>query len=275
MKSLADLKSSGDINLPQNRIVFTGPPSGLSAYLQMENTSNDHISIDEVPLSQSNAKKNGLSITGSVRINATMTPGQKLGVAAKVILNQRLSPGSYEMEATIGGIGKTVLLEVQPFIRTEIDPSEVHFSGCTPGTAHRAHILCTNLGNIPLEIPDGSCLEEDYGDTLARAFGPTLLEPLRNNKADFMESLAESLKRELALKIKISIEESGSTIAPGETLPLNFVFTLPTIIDNKYQYCGELHLFDELLSYRIIRAIGEKSGKKVAAAPLPSKTEKE
>jgi hypothetical protein len=177
------------------------------------------------------------------------------------MVDEKTPPGEYESEVMINGVGKKVKFNVLPSISADVLPSRMSFVGCLPGARHVAEALFINRGNIPLALPEG----EIGGELTANAVCGSLTRVLRG-KGDAgataaLETFMADLKKEIASIPRISCEEAGRVVEPGESVRVRLVFVVPEAPAAKKTYEGEFNIYNQKLTYRIIAEVRTKPKK--------------
>jgi hypothetical protein len=134
-----------------------------------------------------------------------------------------------------------------------VNPGEVNFLGIEPGLSHRAEILVTNKGNIPVILPAGENEPELSEKIVLKCLSGAVKNSTDKSAPETLETFFSNIRMELENGVKVSFEKSGQSLKPGESVKLDIVLTLPVKITDQQQYEGFIKIFNDKLSYRIIK----------------------
>jgi len=249
--------------VPQDRLVFTGPPAAMSGSVLIENNTKDHIYISSMRLDPAGTHRAKKLPIDELLLNMELAPGQKRAQRVKLTLDASTPPGVYESEAAVGGVLKKLTLDIQPFVHVEVHPSQVHCVGIEPGMTHRVQVLLVNKGNVPLDIPAVDLMPTVSADSLCGCLAHAVQQSGEKGAMPALEVFTKKLRQELAEAVRVSVEEAGQIVAPGETVGIHLILTISKSSHAKQYYEGELKLLNQKLTYRIIAA---------AHGPAPGKT---
>ncbi len=252
MKTINDLKTSEGISMPQECINFIGPPDLLIGQVIFENTSNNDFHIPDLRLEHEKLKKLNDLRFEAFQVNSDLKAGQRLMQRVRISLDPQTLPAIYDMDVFIGGIGKKIKLIIQPNVSIEVNPGEVNFLGIEPGLSHHAEIQVSNKGNVPVNLPSGENETELAEKSILRCLTGAVKESANKSSMETLEVFFHKIRQELENGVRISFEEPGQSLNPGESTTLHLVFTLPSEIKDQQQYDGIIKIFNDKLSYKII-----------------------
>jgi hypothetical protein len=230
----------------QDRITLIGPPDSLTGVAVLRNTSDEHVSIrDAAPVSGGKSK----GLLQSLQIRSRFEANTEQAVSLSASLPSSLPPGEYDETVAIGGQPVPVRLVVQPRMRVEINPRSLHFVGTEPGTEHRAQLVLTNNGNIPVQVPSLRHATALDIDTLCSNLARAVREKGHEGSTATLDAFVKGIKKDMAGWFELGLDETWTIVEPGQALLLNLTVTLPDDIVVNRIYSGNFRLFDALIGY--------------------------
>jgi len=142
-KATATRKSPAKrIEKEQEPLIFTGPPSRLSADLTVANTGDRRLAVRGVTIVREG------SVDLDVQAAALVPPGATASLQVRLPMDPGTSPGDYPAEVHVAGIRRTAVLRVEPELAMRITPRRLL---AEPGT-HGVSIVAVNEGNVELTL---------------------------------------------------------------------------------------------------------------------------
>lgn len=127
---------------PQDPLIFTGPPSRLSADLTVANTGDRRLAVRGVTIVREG------SVDLDVQAAALVPPGATASLAVTLPMDPGTSPGDYPAEVHVAGIRRAAVLRVEAVLAMHITPRRLL---ADPGT-HGVSIVAVNEGNVELTL---------------------------------------------------------------------------------------------------------------------------
>jgi len=240
------------LQIGEEEIVLNGPPNKLTGQIFLRNNDSETLFIKELALSVSNNKK-GLAINepATIQFITSLFPGEERRHSIRHKLPADTPPGIYENTIEVAGKKKKIKMIVQQNMDIALSPQELFFHEVAPGKGHSAILSLTNNGNVPFTIPEikhTTTLDADY---LCRATSLAMREKGGEGFMIMMDALTKNVYKDMADWANISINESGKTLAPGESAQIELTITLPQNVDSKKDYFGNIRFWNETISYYI------------------------
>ncbi len=234
-----------------DEIVLNGPPSFLSGSIFISNKDADTLFIRDLPIGQAD-KSEGLQMAQQTfKLLTSLKGGEEKMHRVSHSLSPSTPPGIYESTVQVGGEEKKLKMIVQSNIEIDMYPLAFHFDGVAPGKSFDTQITFTNSGNIPFKIPDPKHVNAFDEDFLCRATSLAIREKGGDGYIATMDQLTKNVHKEMAGWAIVSLEESGRTVQPGETIQLHFKLTLPDNVDPGKDYFGSVRVWNKTLNYNI------------------------
>lgn len=126
----------------QDPLIFTGPPSRLSADLMVANTGDRRLAVRGVTIVREGA------VDLDVKAAALVPPGATASLAVTLPMDPGTSPGDYPAEVQVAGIRRAAVLRVEALLAMRITPRRLL---AEPGT-HGVSIVAVNEGNVELTL---------------------------------------------------------------------------------------------------------------------------
>jgi len=126
----------------QDPLIFTGPPSGLSADLMVANTGDRRLAVRGVTIVREG------SVDLDVPAAALVPAGATTSMQVTLPMDQGTSPGDYPAEVQLAGIRRAAVLRVEAVLAMRITPRRLL---AEPGT-HGVSIVAVNEGNVELTL---------------------------------------------------------------------------------------------------------------------------
>jgi hypothetical protein len=233
-----------------NEIVLYGSPDRLYAKIPFSNKGNERLSFKEIQLTHS--KDNTYPLPDSIEARITLRPGKDKEVYLKAKFPALTTPGTYESEATIGGVARKVKFVVEQHQALEIQPSKVFLEEALPGKVYNKVFIVTNVGNIPAKVRSfrhSVMLDNDYiCKSLSRAF----TQKCKEGFMDVLDAVVKTIRSNMVKTVRVEIKEAGEIIVPGASKKIHTKFTLPEDIEHDCSYSGDLKLVgNKKISYYI------------------------
>lgn len=256
-------KAHEKVHCGEKEIFLSGPPTQLHGHITLSNHASEAILVRELPMKRFG--KEALLQAG-LSLNAPLSPGENRRQSLNVSLPANTAPGTYRQKIMVGGEDKTLTMIVQETLEIELIPESLLFVGIAPGMSHTKEVVLANKGNVPFSIP---VLRHNMSldmDLVCRNLSMALKETPDGDSKATMDAFFKGLKKDLTDWIEVRIKESGTVVAPGESVVLHITFILPKDINPNREYEGDLRILDQLLSYIIIPGPKQAVVKKTAAA---------
>jgi hypothetical protein len=252
MKTITDLKTIAGILMPQENIMFSGPPSSLHGKVIFENAGNEDFHLSDLTLEHEKLEQLKELRFDAFQIHSDLKVGQRLLQTVRISLDQRTPPGSHELDVMIGGIKKKIILNIQANIRVEVTPGEIVLFGTLPGKSHHVSVQVLNRGNVPVLLPSGVFENELNDRCVIRCLTSAVKENPEKTPLKTLGAFFGNVKKELENSLIISVEKPEQLLNPGENAVLPVVFTIPSHIEAQKQYEGSIRISYDKLSYRIL-----------------------
>ena len=126
----------------QDPLIFTGPPSRLSADLMVANTGDRRLAVRGVTIVREG------SVDLDVQAAALVPPGATTSLQVTLPMDPGTSPGDYPAEVHVAGIRRAAVLRVEAVLAMRITPRRLL---AEPGT-HGVSIVAVNEGNVELTL---------------------------------------------------------------------------------------------------------------------------
>lgn len=234
------------IQIGDNEIILSGPPTSLTGPVVLQNSTDEQIFIRDLPMM--NAQNN----TTAFPVHTTLQPGEIKSKNIYYSMDPSTPPGTYEMNLQIGDSKRNVKIIVHENLLVQISPQQVVLEGIDAGYQHTKQILFTNKGNIALTIPNIKHNTLTDMDLICR----NLSQAIRSNGDEgiqkTLDAFTKGLKKDITDWVDISITEAGQVVEPGKTILLHLNITLPNDINKNFHYTGEIRMFDKSIRYTAI-----------------------
>jgi len=271
MKIITDLKASAGIKMPQESIIFTGPPDLLTGEVIFENKSGDDFHLSKLPLVHEKIKDLSELHFDAFQVNSDLNAGQRLLQSVRISLDPHTPPAVHEMEVLIGGIRKKIKMIIQPNVSVEVTPEEITLMGTDPGISHHTDIQVSNNGNVPVDLPSGEYNTELPGKSILRCLETAVRETSGKTATETMEAFFGNVRHEMESGVKIVFEKSGMSLKPGESATIGLVITLPVKADRREIYEGSVSILNDRLSYKIIGSVKTEQVRRTAKKTITKK----
>ena len=126
----------------QDPLIFTGPPSRLSADLMVANTGDRRLAVRGVTIVREG------SVDLDVQAAALVPPGATASLAVTLPLDPGTRPGDYPAEVHVAGIRRAAVLRVEAVLAMHITPRRLLAEPWT----HWVSIVAVNEGNVELTL---------------------------------------------------------------------------------------------------------------------------
>jgi hypothetical protein len=239
----------------QEELVVVGPPNMLTGTLHIENTSDEAVALQEIPLNRKMIEvttKKQVERNGSLRLMANLGAGESKIQKVFCSMDPDTTPGTYESEVALGSQKKKLTMIVQNHLSLSLNPGHFVLVGIEPGLKHTVQVQLVNDGNVPVEVPNlrhSTTLDMDF---FCRNLSLALRESGDNGSQAFLDCFAKGLKRDMAGWLELSVAEAGDWVEPGASKLLHLTLALPRDIHLEREYTGDIRIYDILLSYIII-----------------------
>jgi hypothetical protein len=250
------------VSVCQESIVLNGPPGSLSGRVRLRNDSAEHLILRNLAV----RTDKGAGLLGpEVSFRANLGPQSDVAESFSVSLSPTVPPGEYVEYLRIGAAEVPVRLVVQANVDVEVVPDDLYFLGIGPGVQHRAELLVINRGNVPVQVPNLRHSTVLDVDSICSNLSLAVREHGDEGSTATLDAFVRGIKRDMAGWVEIVVEEAYAIVDAGGTLPIHVTFTLPDDVDDKAEYDGAVRVFEELVTYRIVRL---PAGRKAALRTL-------
>lgn len=233
-------------------LVLVGPPDALSGSVMLRNEGEERLVVRGIAVKRGG--RSGGLLGSRLAVRTRLEPGARGLAAVSAALPSTVAPGEYLEHLEVRGKEVPVRLLVQPLVRVEVTPCRLDFVGIEPGLVHRALLVVSNQGNIPVEVPSlrhGMVLE---ADALCRNLTLALREKGAEGATATLDAFARGLREEMAGWVAFTVEEARQVIAPGESVTVHLSLELPKDVQANRVYEGAFRLLGRLVRYTITRA---------------------
>ncbi len=236
------------IDIPDQEIVLTGPPSNLQGNIRVSNPQDELLRVRGLALITTGATGESCE---AVRSSFRLKPGE---AALKTFSHQMATtttPGTYDRQIETGSVNHSVQLIVQPAVSISLHPLHLTFQGTSPGTPHAATLTLSNLGNLPFRIPSLKHTSMLDMDLLCRAFGTGFRGQANTGVTETLDEVTRNIKTNMTEWASMSVQEAGEVLQPGEHLVLHVQLTVPDDADSQRDYNANFRLWDREISVAI------------------------
>ena len=231
------------IGLGENEIILSGPPSSLRGPVILQNSTDEHVFVRELPL------KNAQNANTVLPLHTTLKPRETKSQNVYYSMDPNTPPGTYELNLLIGNESKKVTLIVHENLDVQLSPQDIVLEGIEPGLQHTKEILFSNKGNIALTVPAIKHNTLTDMDLICRNLSLAVRTNGDEGIEKTLDAFTKGLKKDITDWVDISIKEAGQVVEPGQTILLHLSITLPGDINKNYHYTGEIRMFDQLIRY--------------------------
>jgi hypothetical protein len=245
------------ISAGDNEVVLTGPPAELRGHLTLTNNNDEMVKVRALPVMQTGSEGSMGVAMAPLKFSCRLNPGEQKIESILHQLPLDTAPGTYESSIMVGGEQRKLKMIVQGLIDINIHPQNFSFLDSSPGKTHTATFAVTNLGNMSFQVPDVKHVTTLDMDFLCRAAALAIRNKGNEGYTQMMDELTKSIHNDMADWVHVSVKESGTIIAPGETMILNLELTLPKDVDAKKDYAGNVRFWDKEITYVIKSHLGK------------------
>ena len=209
-------------------IAVSGPPHNASAVVSLDPGGQRVVSVT-------------IQIAGGPAIyRAAVRPLGGGTSELRLKLPRETAPGTYTGQATVGGTQRTVVVEVQPVVRIQVQPKRTSFSSA-PGSRSPFKITIANAGNVSFDVPKSSAFDLDSADGQDRALGRALRATLGPGERR-VDRFFEELRDDHGGEARVLVAEGAGPLQPGESRELACMLEIPDTAQVGRSYLGAWQL---------------------------------
>ncbi len=234
------------LGFPDNEIILSGPPSSLRGSVTLQNSSDEHVYVREVPMKNANSADTAFP----VRIN--LKPGEIKSKNVYYSIDPLTPPGTYEVSLQAGKTTKKAKLIVHEALNIQLSPQHIVLEGIEPGRKHTKEILFSNKGNIPVTIPNIKHNTLTDMDLICRNLSQAIRDKGDEGIEKTLDAFTKGLKNDITDWVNVVIKEAGQVVQPGNTILLHIDIALPKGVNKNFHYTGDIRMFDKLIRYTAI-----------------------
>ncbi len=254
MNILTDLTDSNAVVLVQDILSFEGPPEYMTGEIEFQNVSQEDFYITELQIEYEELEELNSIRNDTFQVNAEIEAGQKLLQMVSISLDPSIRPGIVSLGVVIGGVNKSMTLNILRNLSIEIFPPELVLEGISPGKTLQSEITISNEGNVPVSFSLRGQQDNLDIKAIIRCLAGSVkktAEPAGQNANVALDSFFNNIKEELKRCVNVSFAEKDIYLAPGNSSKVKVMFTLPEIIEERQYFEGEIEILNEKLTYKI------------------------
>ncbi len=220
------------------QINLSGPPQNLHAVIQ-----NFPMAKSVIALTLTIGNETGIH-------RALVRPLGRGNSELRLKLPPQTAPGSYRGDVDLDGAGagesdgklRTIVVDVEPVTRVKVHPEQTTFD-MVASSKSGFNVRVTNLGNVPVDIPESSTLDLDDEQSQDGALGRTLRAKLSQGEQR-VERLFEELKASHGGEARVLVHTGAGSLPPGDSRALQCTLVAPDMIQSGRTYGGDWALGD-------------------------------
>lgn len=241
------------IECAEEEIILTGPPAFLKGVITLRNLSEEKVLVRDLAIQAT--ERSAMDVARhSLPIHSVLQPNETRLQKARIALHPTTPPGTYRFEVQSGKTMRPLTLIVQEHVRFTLSPQRFVLIGIAPEQVHEKEILLTNLGNVPITIPNIRHNTTLDMDLICRNLSLAIRDTGAEGIEATMDALVKGVRKDMVDWLEIAIQEAGETLAPGAAKLLHISFKLPKDINPRRVYEGDIRFLDNFLTYRILPA---------------------
>lgn len=234
----ATLHFAGPADTP---LRFAGPPKGLTGTVPLINHGTEKRKIQSIAVKSDRLLGEARQPLREMPFYARLYGGEQASVAAKLVLDPRTPPGTYDLELTMGSKTLAATAYVTEVVDLRANPLGITILA-GKATSYTRTFVIENAGNVPL--PTGAQCDEPLFE--ASDLFSSFLVGLAKGDRHSAESMAKGFLREWAdlAAGTLTIKREATILEPGEKRTINVEFQLPSSLKPLHHYRTNLQLYN-------------------------------
>ncbi len=228
------------VGIESETLLLSGTPPICTGEIALRNLTGEKVRVKQLP-----ARFDSAAIgTVPLRVFARLAPHETSRVPAHVVIGRATPAGTYSAAIDVGG-GKQAraVLRVFESHRTRVVPQPLELRGA-PGEQLRGEFVVENRGNVVQRIPRHAMVFLEELDWLGRSVVHALREATRDEGVvRVLDRLVLELKDTMMPTTPVTLTSAAQKLAPGQSVPVEFEFTLPAAIVKDRRYRAFMKLF--------------------------------
>jgi hypothetical protein len=249
--------------------IFRGKPPFLSGQLELINHSDEKLKVRAIrtgpagPVSGTAKSKSASTVElGEIRLAARLLPGERVRVAAHLVVDPSTPPGSYAADLDLDRQRERMIVHVFEKHSVVLVPKTLELRGA-PGDVLRHLLVVTNRGNVKHTFPEVALVHLEERDW----FGRSLVYALRETAEDdgyqrYLDRVVREMRRTDMPPARVRIHSDVSELAPGATAEVELELTLPDRLIKGRSYTRTIPFMSTSLTFRVVCNGAAKSKKR-------------
>jgi hypothetical protein len=270
----------------QKPIHLIGTPGSLSGRLRLNNAGPDKAVLRAALLrtaeqvageKRAAARGPAIAIEGTAQITAVLRPGQSADVPVRARIDPHTPPGEHQATLVLGAFSYPAILHVEETIDFSMSPDRVLVDNLPGSRAHK-RVTFVNHGNVPLRIGRIGAVPLDDEMAVCRTIRATLANAGKSETFNewFTAYLREGKKQlEKSGLLWVEADSGPIDIAPGATVPVDFMVRIPDTLDPGGRYLAIANIYDSNLHFQLVPTGDTRPSRPVPDAPTRSEGTRE
>ena len=232
----------------KTRLLFAGPPAGLTGAIPLINETDTKLKLRSVSLKSSTLKGAAKLPLGEMPFFAKLYPGEQASIPGTLSLDPTTPPGDYQFELTIGSKTMAADAHVEEVVDLRMTPSRITILAGSETTYTRTFVA-ENAGNV--DLPTGAQCEAPIYDSF------DIPSAIVSGIKESDKSTVEAMVKNILLNIgdlqagTLITRRDAITLHPGQKLSVDVSFDLPAELKPLRHYHANLQLYNATLSVDI------------------------
>lgn len=217
--------------MPDEPVVLSGPPDGLSGRVPYHNDTGATVTITQVGVDAPDDPTPRATVAVD---EVTVPPGAEVLVRLRLQVAPSTPPGAYPLVLTVADTSVPATAQVVASPRLRVTPPALVLDGLS-ADAVATTVVVTNEGNVALRLPSALSVPVHREDLAL----PTLAALVRDAPDEL--DLVTPLPDEPAGTVDVSIDDAGE-VAPGTTRICTCTFSVAAPLASSTRHVGALPL---------------------------------
>ncbi|MBS0431108.1 MAG: hypothetical protein JSS21_01695 [Proteobacteria bacterium] len=233
---------------PRTRLLFTGPPQGLSGSIPLVNRSDAKLKLRSIELKSQSLKGVASLPLGVTPFFAKLYPGEQANVPGMIVLDSSTPPGNHQFEISVGGTTMAAEAHVEEVVDLRMAPSQITILAGS-ATDFTRTFIAENAGNV--DLPTGAQCETPILDS------NDIVSAMVSGINDSDKSTVEAMVKGILLHWgdlhagTLVTRRDPIVLHPGQKLAVDVHFHLPATLKPLRHYWANLQLYNATLSVDI------------------------
>lgn len=215
-------------------ILLVGPPPRLAGRVTVANRGGEKLKVKALDLRVKGAPDR----TFALQLAARVAPGATAAFNAQAVVDETMSPGTYQAEVDVEGESRPAVLHVLERRELSVIPETFELAGA-PGESVTHPAVIANAGNLEATLPKVALAGIGEEGALQSLFHVAISRRGREGHVPALDAYAALLSETEVEPVKVLLgEAAGATLAPGETRAVQLTFELPDRLARHRFYRG-------------------------------------